>query len=219
MWSEAQTTMDRFGQTLAHISLSDSWNNFWRHFAVLPLSASPPWPAVHAWRLPESCLLSPASFQLTVDCVIELKRGDCSHSLRSFRRSGETFLHVKKKNNNNKKIITHFLLLLSLFFSHHPANPFRGRCEPRLVLKSGRAQRWSRHSSFHKKRWKTCTQSDRESHGCHARYPSGHQWGHKEGVDSDDYFPPPWVWVLILSLWPMHNLDSLRISIFFFILK
>lgn len=101
--ARAQTKVDRFGQTLAHISLSGSWNNFWRRFAVLPLSPPPPWPAIHAWSLPESCLLSPASFQLTVDSAIELKRGECSHSLRSFRRSRATFLQVEMEKKKRRR--------------------------------------------------------------------------------------------------------------------
>lgn len=86
LWS--QTTIDSFGQTWAHIFLSSSWN-FWRSFAFLPLSALSPRPAVYAWSLPESCLLLPASFQLTVDSIIEPQRGTYSHSRRSFRRNGD----------------------------------------------------------------------------------------------------------------------------------
>lgn len=40
--------------------------------------------------------------QLTVDSIIEPKRGACSHSLRSFRRSRETFLQVKKRKKEEK---------------------------------------------------------------------------------------------------------------------
>ena len=52
---------------------------------------------------PPWVLHSAASFRLTVDSVIEPKRGACSHCLRTCRRSGETFLQVIKKKKKKKK--------------------------------------------------------------------------------------------------------------------
>ena len=68
---------------------------------------------------PPWILHSAASFWLTVDSVIEPKRGACSHCLRTCRRSGETFLQVRKRKKNR-----HSLSYFSLSFLIYSACPF-----------------------------------------------------------------------------------------------
>ena len=68
---------------------------------------------------PPWILHSAASFWLTVDSVIEPKRGACSHCLRTCRRSGETFLQVRKRKKNR-----HSLSYFSLSFLIYSARPF-----------------------------------------------------------------------------------------------
>ena len=70
---------------------------------------------------PPWILHSAASFRLTVDSVIEPKRGACSHCLRTCRRSGETFLQVRKRK---KKRNRHSLSYFSLSFLIYSARPF-----------------------------------------------------------------------------------------------
>lgn len=106
---------------------------FLEAFCAIPLSTLPPWPALPAWSLPESCWHSAASFHLTVDSVIEPKRGTCSHGLRTCR-SRETFLHVRKRKKKKKEEKhTHFPIFWFLFsFIQHIL--LGASCVPSFVL-------------------------------------------------------------------------------------
>ena len=72
---------------------------------------------------PPWVLHSAASFQLTVDSVIEPKRGACSHCLRTCR-SGETFLQVRKRKKKKRRRNRHSLSYFSLSFLNYSTHPF-----------------------------------------------------------------------------------------------
>lgn len=81
-WGGPSPDYSRLGRALADIP----WvvpGMFWRHFLLSS-------PFLHhlfgqLYMPGESCLLSTVSFQLTVDSIIELKKGAYFHSLWSFR--------------------------------------------------------------------------------------------------------------------------------------
>lgn len=91
-------------------------------FCCSPFS-TPPLASSTCLELPW-ILHSAASFRLTVDSVIEPKRGACSHCPRTCRRSGENFLQVRKRKKRRRRRrketltlpIFHFLFI----YTTHP---------------------------------------------------------------------------------------------------